>query len=361
MFTELIAKTTLGLSAITWPDFLSKSWAIELMGELLAFALLLCFVGFSNLENRFPKITRPTKQMRQSYRTNIGLFIINSLLMSAFSVSTLFMVAEHFSGYGLLNHVNSPVLKAVLAFLSIDLLLYAWHQACHRVDAFWVFHRVHHNDPYLNVSTAFRLHIVEILLTNLLKALLIVFMGIDKMLVLAIETVVTVCIMFHHTNISFKHERVLGRMMIVPYLHRLHHSIERSEHDQNYGAVLSVWDRLFGSLSEREPKAIGIKGNSPQDLFNLIKFGFGGKMQPQAKPALPANLDDMIAEAAFYKAEKRNFYPGYEMRDWLEAKKDVMRQLNGKQQARHPSFWQGMTDGFNVLSTNVNQIWKQHI
>jgi sterol desaturase/sphingolipid hydroxylase (fatty acid hydroxylase superfamily) len=341
-------------SLLTLP---SMAWHLELTGELVAFALLLCFVGLANLENHFPKIKRPEQQTRQSYRTNISLFVVNSILMSVCSVSTLFMIAGRYSSYGLLNHVTSPALKAFIAFLAMDLLLYVWHQTSHRVDAFWVFHRVHHNDPYLNVSTAFRLHIVEMLITNILKALLIVVLGVDKMLVLAIEALTTLFIMFHHTNISFNYERVLGRFMVVPYLHRLHHSTERSEHDRNYGAILSVWDRMFGTLSELEPKAIGIKGNSPQSFFDLITFGFGLETPVQVKPA---NLDAMIAEAAFYKAEKRNFYPGYEMRDWLEAKKELMNQMNGNNIRSQNNFpWQMVVDGINSMQTHFNQAWKQ--
>ena len=51
------------------------------------------------------------------------------------------------------------------------------------------------------------------------------------MLVLAIETVVTFSIMFHHANITFAYEHPLSRIIIVPFLHRAHHSTERAEHD----------------------------------------------------------------------------------------------------------------------------------
>jgi sterol desaturase/sphingolipid hydroxylase (fatty acid hydroxylase superfamily) len=343
MLNELIAKTTLTLSSL--------SWSVELTGELVAFALLICFVGLSNVEYRLPKISRPARQTRQSYQTNISLFVFNSLLMSVCSVSTLFIIAEHYSSVGLLNEVSNPVLKALLAFLAVDLLLYFWHQACHRMGFLWIFHRVHHNDPYLNVSTAFRLHFVEIIATNTLKALLIVILGIDKMLVLTIETVVTLCIMFHHTNISFKYERILGRFMIVPFLHRVHHSTERSEHDSNYGAMLSVWDRLFGTLSEVEPKRIGIKGNTPQDLFNLITFGFGMEAPACVRPA---NLDVMIAEAAYYKAEKRNFNPGNDLHDWLEAKADIVKVYENK---LHPV--QAVVDYFKFMLPNFQQVLRQ--
>jgi sterol desaturase/sphingolipid hydroxylase (fatty acid hydroxylase superfamily) len=283
--------------------------------------------------------------------------------MSLFSVSSLFVLAGHFSGFGLLNYVSNPVLKAILAFLATDLLLYVWHRLCHQSDSLWIFHRVHHNDPDLNVSTAFRLHFIEILATNSLKALLIVLLGIDKMLVLMIETLITLGIMFHHTNISFRYERVLGQFIIVPYLHRAHHSAERSEHDSNYGAALSLWDRLFGTLKEVEPQKIGIKGESPQDLFNLVKFGLGFEA-PAPKPIdLTADLDVMIAEAAYYRAEKRNFYPGYEMRDWLEAKKEIMLQIN-RQQCPHPGGTQrkGQHNWLNLKMLCLQQCdWLQSL
>ncbi len=347
MLTELIAKTTLTLSSAAW----SVAWPVELTGELVTFALLICFLGLSNLEHRFPKIARSNKLTRQSYRTNISLFVFNSILLSVFSMSTLYVVAENYSSYGLLNSVPNPLLKLILAVLAIDLLLYFWHQACHRVDFLWRFHRVHHNDPYLNVSTAFRLHFMEIVATNSLKALVIVIMGIDKMLVLTIETFVTVCIMFHHTNTSFRYEQLLGRFMIVPFLHRSHHSTERSEHDRNYGAIFSVWDRLFGTLSEAEPKHIGIKGKSPQDLFNLLKFGFIWEIPAQAQPT---NLNAMIAEAAYYKAERRNFGPGDDLHDWLEAKRDIVSTYSN-----NPQPVQTVADYCKTMLHNVRQLPSQ--
>ena len=152
----------------------SVSWMVEFTGELAASMLLLCFIGFANLENRIPKIKRPAVHTRQSYRTNIGLFTFNSILMSLCSVSTLFIIAQNYSGFGLLNYVKNPAVKVFIAFLAMDLLLYVWHRICHQFDALWLLHRVHHNDAYMNVSTAFRLHFVEVLATNSLKALLII-------------------------------------------------------------------------------------------------------------------------------------------------------------------------------------------
>jgi sterol desaturase/sphingolipid hydroxylase (fatty acid hydroxylase superfamily) len=206
--------------------------------------------------------------------------------------------------------------------LAIDLLLYIWHQACHRLAFLWLFHRVHHSDSSMNVSTAFRLHFIEIFATTCLKVILIVILGIDNMVVLMIETVIVLSSMYQHANIRFKYERILGCLMIVPLLHRLHHSSEPSDYDHNYGSIFSFWDRLFGTMLLAEPERIGLKSSPHENVLNLLKFGFGWEVPVCNRPP---NFDLMIAEAAFYKAEKRNFCPGDELRDWLEAKSEILR------------------------------------
>jgi len=301
-------------------------------GEVLALTLLMVFAILSTLEFQAPRAKLAIKHLRQSYKTNIGLFFANSIAMSLVSTTSLLILAERYSVKGLLNTLSSPAWKAVLSFLLLDLFMYLWHKASHSIDCLWMFHKVHHNDPYLNISTSFRIHFLELFITHILKALLVIVFGIEAAMVLASEAVMTLFIMFHHTNISFKGEKLLGYFIIVPALHRTHHSTQRHEHDSNYGAVLSLWDRLFGTLAELEPAEIGIKGSSPQDLVNLIKFGFTLHTPPSA-PAI--NLDAMIAEAAYYKAEKRGFSPGNDLRDWLEAKRDIIALVYGDKSVKN--------------------------
>ncbi|MGZ4981635.1 MAG: sterol desaturase family protein [Methylobacter sp.] len=305
-------------------------WLSSMPGKLASFTLLIAFVVLTALELNCPKRRLSLKQSRQSYQTNVGLFVFNNLVISLLSAAPLLVVAEHYADRGLLNYVASPVSKALLSFILLDLLLYGWHRVSHSFDSLWMFHKVHHNDPYLNVSTAFRLHIVELLIIIVLKLVYIVLLGVTQTMVLINETLLTLFIMFHHTNISFRGEKRFGKVIIVPCLHRAHHSTERNEHDNNYGAVFSIWDRLFGTLVELEPQDIGIKNDSPQTVFGLVKFGFTPEYPtPVCEPDL--NLASMIAEAAYYKAEQRAFKPGNELRDWLEAKREILRMVYGDQ------------------------------
>jgi hypothetical protein len=205
----------------------------------------------------------------------------------------------------------------------------------------------------LNITTSFRIHFLELVITNFLKAILIVILGIEEAMVLTSETIMTLFIMFHHTNISFKGEKLLGQVIIVPSLHRTHHSMQRSEHDSNYGAVLSLWDRLFGTRSELKPAEIGIKGSSPQDLVNLIKFGFGFNL-PTPPSVQPINIDAMIAEAAYYRAEKRGFYPGNDIHDWLEAKREIITLVYGDKLVKNKSTRKLQRNYFKFMNLNMN-------
>lgn len=296
--------------------------------DLAAIGFLLMLIALAKLEGRFPKIKHPLEDIGQSYRANFGLFVSNSIVMSILPLSALAMLLGDHSGGGLLSVFSSPLLKAVTSFLLLDLFLYAWHRLCHSCDGLWMFHKVHHDDPALNVSTAFRIHLSESLLTGLLKTVYIVLLGIDKKVMLLYETIYSLCVMFHHANIAFPGERLLSRLLITPYLHRNHHSMERSEHDSNYGAVFSFWDHLLGTLQMHEPAVIGIKEESPQTLWGQIRFGFG--FTPAPSGGLTAQLHAMIAEAAYYRAEKRSFMPGYELYDWLEAQKEIKQRIGKK-------------------------------
>ncbi len=303
-------------------------WLSGIPGEVASVILLIAFVVLSALELNYPKRSLPLKKLRQSYQTNVSLFVFNSIVISSVSTIPLMLVAGYFSNQGLLSSIQNPAGKALLSFLSLDLLLYFWHRASHQLDGLWMFHKVHHNDAYLNVSTSFRIHFVELLILTIVKTAFIIVAGVDQIIILANESIFTLFIMFHHTNISFPFERHLAKCLIVPYLHRVHHSVERKEHDTNYGAVLSLWDRLFGSYAELEPIDIGIKSSSPQTFSGLIKFGFMPNPKTPANQPEP-NLTAMIAEAAYYKAEKRAFTPGNELLDWLEAKTEIIKMVYG--------------------------------
>jgi len=292
---------------------------------LVAF-FCLCLI----LEVVAPKRKISRNSLKQSIIANFNLFIFNSIVVGILSVSSLLLIAKNNVSAGLLSGLSDPVLETMLSLLAMDLMLFVWHLICHRFDCLWMFHKVHHSDSSINVSTGFRLHIIEVLLTFILKGSVIIALGMNELTVLISEACTTLFIMGHHTNIAFKAEKWLNYLFITPYLHRSHHSVERKEHDSNYGAILSIWDRLFCTLQTVEPAYVGVKGNSPTDFLGLLLFGFTGQTPTAPAMKLPARLEEMIDVAAYYKAEKRNFDPRYDIINWLEAKQEVQAMIERK-------------------------------
>ena len=293
-----------------WPGLAQRDVA-----SLLVLAL---FVLLFAWELRAGHCRLRARRARNSYLTNLGILIVNDVTLSLLAVGSLWALADRYSGFGLMSGIENPILKGTLALLLLDLGLYGWHFACHRFDGLWRFHRVHHSDLAMNVSTAFRLHVVELLATTLLKAAMVVALGINATLLLVSETLMTLLVMFHHANVRFAAEGMLARVFIVPALHRVHHSQLRSQHDSNYGAAFSIWDRLFGTLLETEPAAIGLHNVGEQGIWDTIRYGFAS-----LKPPVPAAVHAMIAEAAYFRAERRGFQPGFELGDWIEAEREV--------------------------------------
>lgn len=315
---------------IDWPD--PTSAELRTISVLAAFWLLFA------LEARYAYRPAAPRTTRQSYFTNIGSFILNDTLMSLLSVSTLWLIAERYADHGLLSDIANPALKAIASFVLLDLVLYLWHRANHRFDALWAFHKIHHSDRSMNVSTAFRLHGVEVFLTALIKAVFITVMGVDAAVLLTNEAIVTLFVMFHHANIRFPGERWLGWLIVVPRIHRAHHSTRRAEHDSNYGAVFSCWDRVLGTFADLEPRTIGLPQVPGYGLLGLIGYGLP---QLPRRPALkPEAVQAMIAEAAYFRAEKRGFAPGNDFIDWVEAEREILERTGAtRRQPRWPADW----------------------
>jgi sterol desaturase/sphingolipid hydroxylase (fatty acid hydroxylase superfamily) len=232
-------------------------------------------------ELRIPQRVFARRSLGRSYTSNIATFLFNDTVLSLLSLPSLFYVAQNFSGHGLLSRMPDGALKWLISFILLDLAMYLWHVANHQYDALWRFHKVHHSDITLNVTTGLRFHVGELILTVLVKACFIVLVGVEARLVMMNELVLTSFVVFHHMNSSLRGERVLGILFIVPRLHRLHHSVRREEHDHNYGGALTLWDRLFGTLREGEPETIGLKNVGELGFWGMIRFGLA---DPHGQP-----------------------------------------------------------------------------
>ncbi len=204
---------------------------------------------------------------------NAGLFAIN-IVASRLAVIPLTALAAGFGpewrpdwligGWSLL-----------IDLLILDLWIYAWHLANHGLPLLWRFHEIHHLDEFLDASSAVRFHVGEVLLSACVRAVVIIALDIPLASVLIFETMVLVAAIFQHSNLRLPRglERALSMVIITPSIHWVHHHAVRMDTDSNYGTTLSVWDRLFGTLSPtpRTPEmTIGVERASDTGLAALL-------------------------------------------------------------------------------------------
>jgi sterol desaturase/sphingolipid hydroxylase (fatty acid hydroxylase superfamily) len=228
---------------------------IELLRPALFFGLL---VLISMLEQWRPlRLSDPQRLLR--WPSNLSLVAIGLAITILLQLSLLggALWAEQ-AGFGLLHHVDAPPLvEAVLAWLLLDLAMYAQHRALHEIPWLWPLHRVHHSDVEFDVTTGLRFHPGEVLLAQLFKLAVILLLGAPWGAVLAFEIGLALFTLLTHANfrLSPRLERILRALVVTPDMHRTHHSVHADEMNSNFGNVLSGWDRLLASYSatSREP------------------------------------------------------------------------------------------------------------
>lgn len=167
---------------------------------------------------------------------------------------------------GLLNQLDleGPA-RFVLALMLLDGGMYVWHRANHTIPLLWRFHRMHHSDQHMDVTTATRFHLGEHVGAAVLRLGLIPLLGFELWNLVAYDMVVIAITQFHHADISLgRGDRWLRLFLVTPDMHKVHHSNWRPETDSNYSTVLSVWDRLAGSFQ--------IRANPKTLVFGLHEF-----------------------------------------------------------------------------------------
>jgi sterol desaturase/sphingolipid hydroxylase (fatty acid hydroxylase superfamily) len=186
------------------------------------------------------------------WTTNWAISIINAVMLRLlFGAAAVGAALDALAGgWGLFNWLGWPGwVEFALAFLALDFAIWLQHLLSHKIPVLWRLHRVHHADRDMDVTTAIRFHPVEIALSMGLKIGLVYALGASAAAVIAFEVVLNGAAMFNHGNIRLPGavDRWLRRLIVTPDMHRVHHSVDRAEHDANYGFNLSVWDRIFGT------------------------------------------------------------------------------------------------------------------
>ena len=160
-----------------------------------------------------------------------------------------------------------PGVAWLVAMVGVDFIYYWWHRASHRVNVLWAAHIVHHQSEDYNLAVALRQGVLTPV-TALPFSLPLALLGVPPLVYVIADAINTLYQFWIHTE-SVRSLGPLEAVLNTPSHHRVHHGRNPQYLDKNYGAILIVWDRLFGTFApEREPVVYGI--TKPLRSFNPL-------------------------------------------------------------------------------------------
>ena len=161
-----------------------------------------------------------------------------------------------------------------IAFILYDLAWYVDHRIGHRVGLFWAMHQVHHSSTEYNMTVASRGFIFDITLLPRPTFYLLPVLGVSPYQFIVIVIFSNIWGIAQHTRLINK-LGWLDWLIATPSNHRVHHGCDEKYLDRNYGEVLMIWDRLFGTYqAEEEDPLYGVI--VPIDTYNPVSIQFVG-------------------------------------------------------------------------------------
>jgi sterol desaturase/sphingolipid hydroxylase (fatty acid hydroxylase superfamily) len=242
----------------------------------------------------------------------LGAAIVSAIAVATLAKETLALVFGVPSG-PLLGRNAAMVSAAITVILAYEFAYWLDHYLAHRIPFLWEFHKVHHAADALTPLTVFRVHPVDTLVyynisavvTGLALGLLWYAFGDDPVTNPAKEHRALYLLIAMHLLGYFQHSQIwvpltgwLGRLILSPAHHQIHHSNDARHHDRNFGNFLAVFDWAFGTLyvpsRKREKLTFGVDGLAPDNITDNALKPFA----TTADRLMPGNGAPAPAEAA---------------------------------------------------------------
>jgi len=267
-------------------------------GLMPALAILGLLTIVATAERVRPLRTRSARTLRR-WVGNLSLCVLSN---GVFLLPTVTAFAAAFVSQSEQNSLLdtlglASVVRFAVAIIGLDALAYAQHRLLHRVEVLWRFHAVHHSDPEVDVTTTFRHHPVEAIFNGALIGGVVLMIGFSPAEIAAYTWVAFVIELVAHANLALPSwfGAILGRFIVTPGFHHLHHSRANAEANANFGQAFSIWDTLFGTARTRSP------GDQSRLEFGLDEFRGRKFHLPHyllAQPLLPRTNGPVVSAAS---------------------------------------------------------------
>ena len=183
---------------IPFPGYLlhmsEKRWQFIIISGV--FILQYLFEHFFPQQKKYNNPKRELQNMLIGVLNLLILFIPSALIVELLDLTQQYRV-------GLFHLIGiPPSINIILTVVIMDLAMYCWHRFNHTKPILWRFHKFHHRDTNMNTTTAFRFHIIELLLSLFFKSVLFLLMGFSFIPILVYETLFFTAVVIQHSNIK---------------------------------------------------------------------------------------------------------------------------------------------------------------
>lgn len=222
--------------------------------------IVFCIALFWILEGNYSQFALKYNKWKHA-KVNFGLLgfvvLINSLFGMVAAGIFFWLQKEQF---GLLHLFEAPIwVELIVAILVLDLIAqYGVHYFLHKVRWMWRLHMVHHSDKNVDVSTGTRHHPFDFMFREVFALIAVIITGMPISFYFFYRIISILFTYWTHSNLKLPLavDRGLSAVIVTPNMHKFHHHFELPWTDSNYGNILSIWDRLFGTFVYDDPNKI---------------------------------------------------------------------------------------------------------
>lgn len=162
--------------------------------------------------------------------------------------------------------IPSLILFTISMLLAYDISYYLYHNLQHRIPVLWELHKVHHSAEVMVGTTKDRIHPLDDVMNRVWDGLITgpiygfwlffafnpVELTILGMNIYVLRNIIMMDFV-RHTHLKVSFGKLLNGVILCPHYHQLHHSTNPKHFDKNFGLMLSIWDRMFGTLHVPDP------------------------------------------------------------------------------------------------------------
>jgi len=191
-----------------------------------------------------------TKDMASNIFIGIGLILLSN-------ISKIFVLGVYGFIYKFRMLTTGNIIGIwILCFFANDLTFYFYHVVSHKTKWFWSVHSVHHSSEHYNISTAFRQSWFAVLNGYWIFWLWMPLLGFHPLMIITVYQLAMLYQTWLHTELISKLPSPVEFIFNTPSHHRVHHATNPQYIDKNMGAVLIIWDRMFGTYAAEVEKPV---------------------------------------------------------------------------------------------------------